>query len=403
MRDPYAFLGGTGGTRPSTVVTWSVVATCIVCAILLPALGNLVDASTKRRQVFFYGSILTGVWTIFGSILGTSYVWAVALVFTSLTAVTYEIAYLGLGPYLPEIATTDSARNKVSGLRQMGSTAAQLGFAVVTGIPSLYLAPLSMAILGNVTCFLWIVVCAPMAYNALRDRPASGSRGNPYAELMKTLKEAKKYPHCFRFLLMHAFSGSAVGSVITQMQTFSAALGFSAFDILILVVVILIFAPISAAVYSFCLNSISPKKHQLFINVLFIGFIVFFSLALKPNSLALGIVGAVIVGIGFGLFYSLNMANFMKVVPAAHKSEFVGLMGFFGFAFRFVPAAVYGAIVEATNSHEYAFMSIAIWNILAFFICLTIDFEKGEKDALGKSSVEMNSIQDADAAVTPKD
>ena len=101
MRDPYAFLGGTGGTRPSTVVTWSVVATCIVCAILLPALGNLVDASTKRRQVFYYGSILTGVWTIFGSILGTSYVWAVALVFTSLTAVTYEIAYLGLGPYLP--------------------------------------------------------------------------------------------------------------------------------------------------------------------------------------------------------------------------------------------------------------------------------------------------------------
>jgi MFS-type transporter involved in bile tolerance (Atg22 family) len=372
-------------------VTWSVVATCIVCAILLPALGNLVDASTKRRQVFFYGSILTGVWTVFGSILGSNYVWAVALLFTSLTAVTYEVAYLGLGPYLPEIATTDESRNKVSGLRQMGSTAAQLGFAVLTGIPSLFLAAVPMAILGNVVCCLWIFLCAPMAYKALRDRPASSERGNPYAALAKTLKEAKRYPHCFRFLLMHAFSGSAVGSVITQMQTYAAAQGFPADQILILVVVILIFAPISAAAYSFCLNKISPKKHQLFINVLFIAFIIYFSLALQPDSLVLGIVGAVIVGIGFGLFYSLNMANFMKVVPAAHKSEFVGLMGFFGFAFRFVPAAVYGAIVEATNSHAYAFMSIGIWNVLAFLICLTIDFEKGEKDAQAGSNMVINA------------
>ena len=76
------------------------------------------------------------------------------------------------------------------------------------------------------------------------------------------------------------------------------------------------------------------------------------------------------VGIGFGLFYSLNMANFMKLVPAKNKSEFLGLFGFFGFAFRFVPAAVYGAIVEASNSHDFAYMSIAIWNVLALIVCV---------------------------------
>ena len=120
-----------------------------------------------------------------------------------------------------------------------------------------------------------------------------------------------------------------------------------------------------------------------------------FAFTVKPGSLALALVGAAIVGVGFGLFYSMNMANFMKLVPVQHKSEFVGLFGFFGFAFRFVPAAVYGAIVEGTNSHEYAFVSIGIWNILAFAVCLLINFDQGESDALGKGNIEMNGLEDA--------
>ena len=167
LQDPYAFLGGTGGTRPSTVVTWSVVATCICCALCLPAIGRMVDGSNKRRQVFFIGSLMTALWTLLGSIMGGNYLWAVGLVFTSLTAVFYEVAYVGLGPYPPEIAKSDADRAKVSGLRQMGSTAAQLVFAASVVSPqTIYpgMNDFEAAIFANVLCTVWICICIPLAY-----------------------------------------------------------------------------------------------------------------------------------------------------------------------------------------------------------------------------------------------
>ena len=48
---------------------------------------------------------------------------------------------------------------------------------------------------------------------------------------------------------------------------------------------------------------------------------------------------------GFGLFYSVEIANYMKLVPASSKAEFTALYGTFAYAPRFIPPLAYAVIV----------------------------------------------------------
>jgi hypothetical protein len=97
---PYAFLGGTGGTRPSAVLSYASAITNLVIAFTLPVVGATIDTTDKRRQVFLLGSLGCGVCTLLGSILGINMLWVVGLTFTVCTAIFYEIMFLGLAPYL---------------------------------------------------------------------------------------------------------------------------------------------------------------------------------------------------------------------------------------------------------------------------------------------------------------
>jgi len=177
--NPYAFLGGTGGTRPSAVLSYASAGTNLLLAFTLPIVGSLVDTSDKRRQIFFYGGMGAGVATLLGSILGPNKLWVVGLLFTILTAILYEIMFLGLAPYLPEIAKDDAGRGKVAGYRQMFSLIAQLIFVLIVGVIfGLIILPgqdFATAIVGNVLCFGWMCLFIAMSYTGLSDRKGTVS------------------------------------------------------------------------------------------------------------------------------------------------------------------------------------------------------------------------------------
>ena len=242
----YAFLGGTGGTRPAAVLSYASAITNIFIAVSLPIVGAAVDTTNYRRQVFYYGGLGCAACTILGSIMGPNSLWLVGLLFTVLTAIFYETMFLGLAPYLAEVATDDAGRGKVAGFRQCASLSAQMLFVLIVGVGcSMILFAgnnIAIAISGNVVCFIWMCICLPMAYNALGDRSKSQTRTGSlvvysFSTLFQTFHEAKKYPQTFLFLLMHAFASSGVGSIITQMRKrralFSATLLFGSVQSLI--------------------------------------------------------------------------------------------------------------------------------------------------------------------------
>ena len=312
---PYAFLGGTGGTRPASILSYASSVTNLFIAFLLPIVGSMIDTGDHRRQIFLIGGVGCGISTILGSILGGDMLWVVGLTFTVMTAILYEIMFLGLAPYLAEIASDDAGRGKVAAFRQCGSLSAQLLFVVIIGvIIGLMVYPgdnFKTAISGNVLCFFWVGSCIPLAYMSLGDRKATMKRnGNvithAFGELFHTFKEAKQYPQTFLFLLMHSMASSGVGSVITQLPTYGVAqLEASGFEISVLVVAILVFAIPTAVCYGFCCaNRFKPKHIQIGTICWFILFTLYFALVCNgPGKFVESVIGAIMAGIGFGALF----------------------------------------------------------------------------------------------------
>ena len=63
---------------------------------------------------------MCGVTTALGSIMAADYVWVIGLTTTVTTAFFYEASFIGLGPYLPEITSSDEDRGKVGVCDQGG-------------------------------------------------------------------------------------------------------------------------------------------------------------------------------------------------------------------------------------------------------------------------------------------
>ena len=128
---PYSLLGGTGGMRPSNVLTTLAIVTNVITALILPVIGTWVDSSPYRRQLFYYSSLTAAACTVLGSIMAEGYIWVIGLFFVAFTAIFYETMFLGLAPYLAEVADTDADRGKLAGLRQFASLAAQMLFVIL--------------------------------------------------------------------------------------------------------------------------------------------------------------------------------------------------------------------------------------------------------------------------------
>ena len=133
---------------------------------------------------------------------------------------------------------------------------------------------IGVAIMGNTTCFLWICAFVPLAARVLIERPAAQAKtskslcAEAFGGLAQTLKEAKRYPQTFKYLIMHLFSSAAVGTIVAQLPTYGATqLGLGSFEVLVLLVVILISAVPAALVYSFCCAALNVKIIQIILYV----------------------------------------------------------------------------------------------------------------------------------------
>ena len=106
------------------------------------------------------------------------------------------------------------------------------------------------------------------------------------------------------------------------------------FEISILVVIILVTAIPASLVYAYYLApKYSPKAIQTWTIVGFIIFVLYFAFVVNtPGSLVPAIFGSMMVGTGFGLWYSLNTAHLMKLIPADQKAgtRCVCVANFFG-------------------------------------------------------------------------
>ena len=134
---------------------------------------------------------------------------------------------------------------------------------------------------------------------------------------------------------MHLFASSSVGSVLSQLPTYAIAqLGFKGTQVLYAMVVILVTAIPAALFYALVMaKKLTPKICQIIAYVWWIVIIIVFPLIASTNvkttgdntSFYITLVGCVFFGIGFGLFYAIENANFLMVAPKGMQAQYVPL------------------------------------------------------------------------------
>ena len=68
-------------------------------------------------------------------------------------------------------------------------------------------------------------------------------------------------------------------------------------------------------------------------------------------------------------------------LPPLCVHRYVALYGAFGYFFRWIPPLIYLAIVQATANQQVAFMSIAVWMVIALILLCFVDLQRGHIDA----------------------
>merc|ERR1712166_193617 len=86
-----------------------------------------------------------------------------------------------------------------------------------------------------------------------------------------------------------------------------------------------------------------------------------------------------IVGICLGFYYAAELACFSYFVPAGDEGMAMGLYGFTGLLLRWLPSLVYGTITQVMGDQKFAFMSMALYMIIALVLLFFVDFAAAEQ------------------------
>lgn len=208
----------------------------LIVALVMPALGMLSDRSGGRRMPWLIATTVLSV-AMTAAMGFTSEVWVIIAAFV-LANIGYQVALLFYDALLPSVSTTHNW-GKISGLGvglgYVGALAG--GFAVQAIIGSKgrnqdsFFPTAVLFLLFSIPCFLFVRErkhAGPAANEARPVMPVS------FRQTWETLKETRKVPGLFIFLVANFFYSDALNTVIVAMGVYATKIvGFtSAFSVL---------------------------------------------------------------------------------------------------------------------------------------------------------------------------
>ena len=403
----YAFLPS--GMRPGTVLTSATTAYYVVSLLAAPVVGALVDLTPHRKRLWVGLATTLVVSLAAFSALGPSHVWAVALAATALAGPAYDLMFLPIVAYLPELHHDPVVVASYSGYAQAGNYVAQFAFGiimlVITAVswylPDSILSAIGVAQISSILCAVWVGVGNWRALSYMDPRPAGHQpeAGVPlllatYKSLWQTTKMLyREHPMAVRYLVCNLFGGTGIAVNIALLTTFLAVqLRMAGSQIVGVYMIVMCVGAPASLLYGRCVKRIGAKS--AYIALMLFSFVCNTGLPFivnKPEQAMYAYFFAPIAGMYFGLFYAMQSAVFTNFIPVGEEAACYGLQNFSGVVIRWIPPLVYTAIVQATNDHSVAILHVVIFYLAGAAVMATIDFEKGRKDVRKKGRMRARS------------
>ncbi len=377
--------------------TWlwsrSVSITAVAVALLSPFLGVLADRGGYRKRFLGFFTLV--------AVLGTTLLYTAtpgevvkALFWFTVANIAFEMGGVFYNAFLPDIAAPDRI-GRVSGygwaLGYVGGLSA-LGMALVGFVDAdtpwfgfskegyQHLRATNLLVAG------WFAVFSLPLFLWVRERPARpGASGAPLADsarqLVRTLREIRRYPDIFRLLLARLFYADGLNTIFAFGGIYAAGtFGFTFEELLFFGIVLNVAAGAGAFGLGFVDDWLGGKRT---IQISLLGFIAATVTALLTGRRALFWAAGLLIGLCGGPNQAASRSLMGRFVPEDKRNEFYGLFAFSGKATAFMGPFLLGELTRLFGSQRAGMAVVLVFFVIGLAVVRRVDEERGKRAAWG--------------------
>lgn len=306
----------------------------------------------------------------------------------------FEGAYVFYNAFLPELTTSERV-GRLSGRGWALGYAGGLCALVLVKplVPSTYtVAEAGQGSMIYLVVAIWYLLFSFPALLFLRDSgvpepPAEGYVRATLGQLRETFRALKVYRVVALFLVAYFLYNDALTTVIEFVGVFTKdVLQFSPADNITLFLVLNLVAAPGALLFGTLVDTIGGRRCIAITLVLWI-VVVIGAAVCQTKGQFWGV--AALAAIVLGATQASSRALMAKLAPRHRMAEFMGLLAFSGKASAVMGPLLYGVTVQISeprfgtgDANRIAVLVIGSFFVIALFVMLRVDEERGEKQAL---------------------
>jgi UMF1 family MFS transporter len=381
------FVGAVAGKAPWATFAWTAALSVSYLLILLtaPLIGAWADAHAAKKRLLVFATV--------GCVLFTAALWFAApgAVLLALLFVVLSNYFFGAGEnliaaFLPELADS-KAMGRVSGwgwafgylggIVSLGICLAYITWASAQGQGAGQFVPATMVI----TAVLFALASLP-TFLVLKERALpQPAMENPWARLMRTVREAARFRDLRRFLVCILFYQGGIMAVIALAAIYAQeAMKFTQQQTITLVLVVNFTAAAGAFGFGYLQDAIG---HMRAMALILAGWIVMIAVAYAATDAPTFWVAANLAGLCMGSAQAAGRAIVGYLTPRAREAEFFGLWGLAVKAASIFGPLTYGVVTWVfAGDHRLGILAVGAYFVVGLLLLADIDVERGRQAAL---------------------
>ncbi len=354
---------------------WSVAGSTsmFLVAISSPVLGAAADYSQRKKWFVFSYSMLCICCTISLYFLEPGMIWQGMVLFI-LANFGFEGAIVFYNGFLPQISNSSNI-GRISGygfaLGYVGALCALL-IALFYADMAASASDLSLMRPSFVWAGLFFLTFSLPFYFFVPDKPLIRHREAisyfkaGVRRTINTLKEIRRYPNLFRFLLAYFVYIDGVNTVIFFGAIFATqTLGFTMVEVITFFAIIQFAAIAGAYSFGFLTDKIGPKKTIQ--TTLFLWMAVTVGAFFSHDAMTFYGVG-VLAGIAMGSCQAASRAMMAHFIPEDMEAEFYGFYAMMGKFSAILGPLVFGFVSSISGDQRLAVLSVTLFFVAGLIL-----------------------------------
>ena len=378
------FVGVVTGGTPWATFAWTAALSISYALILLtgPLIGAWADAHAAKKELLLFSTVGCVLFTALLALVSPGQV-ALALALIVLSNYFFGTGENLIAAFLPELADS-RAMGRVSGwgwafgyLGGLAALALCLAYLLGSGRPASEAVPVTMLITAA-----FFAVAATPTFLVLRERAVPQSRvENPWTQVKRTLREARKHADLRRFLLCILFYQAGITAVVSLAAIYAEqVMKFTMQQTITLILVVNVTAAVGAFGFGYVQDAIG---HVRALAITLVGWIVMVCLAGLSQDVSSFWIAANLAGLCMGSSQAAGRAIVGYVAPPARLAEFFGLWGLAVKAASIFGPLTYGAVTWLFGgNHRLAIFATGLYFVVGLALLRGIDVERGRREAL---------------------